>query len=246
MSLVAVQSPDEVNQQEEDKATRRAALDAAQSSPVITGLAAHVTRRWESARSYKETNIVPRLEECHRRRSGKYSTQKLQEIREFGGSEVWMNLTNVKARAIESWLRDILVCEEKPWGVEPTPIADMPPDIKQSVLGKLQQDTLALYQQFQGQVPPDMIQERARRMYEDAMVVLQEEAEARARNMEQKIEDQLTDGGWDSALYEFLYDMATYPVATLKAPVMHVRKKLSWGAGRRRADDTRCLFRCSA
>ena len=63
-----------------------------------------------------------------RQRNGEYEADKLNAIRKQGGSEVYMMLTEVKCRAAESWLRDILLDSgTPPWDLQPTPIPDLSP-----------------------------------------------------------------------------------------------------------------------
>ena len=63
-----------------------------------------------------------------RQRNGEYEATKLQQIRTQGGSEIFMMITEVKCRAAESWLRDILLDNgSTPWDLQPTPIPDLSP-----------------------------------------------------------------------------------------------------------------------
>jgi len=108
--------------------------DSMQNQPVIQGLAAHVRTRWDSARTAKRT-LEDRMLQCLRQRNGEYDPEKLQEIREQGGSDIYINLTSVKCRAATSWLRDTLLGSgsDKPWAIAGTPNPDMPPEIMQEL-----------------------------------------------------------------------------------------------------------------
>ena len=79
-----------------------------QNQPVIQGLAAHVRERWDSARIAKR-KLEERMLQCLRQRNGEYDPEKLAEINEQGGSDIFVNLTSVKCRAATSWLRDTLM-----------------------------------------------------------------------------------------------------------------------------------------
>lgn len=224
MSLIRVESADDV------LAKRKADFEKEQASPLIQGLASEVQKRWEKAYRHKEScGIKDTLKACHRQRKGEYDPQKLAMIREAGGAEVFMNLTNVKCRAIESWIKDIMhPAQDRAWDIRPTPIADMPPQYTRSIHEQVAKEVQVIQQKYGQQVPPDVILERVRSLYEYGMGLVQEEAKARARNMEKKIDDQLHDGGWSKALNDFIYDITTYPSAILKAPVIRRRKVLAW------------------
>jgi len=55
------------------------------------------------------------------------------------------------------------------------------------------------------------------------------EANKRVERMEQKMEDQLIEGGIIKALHEFTDDIATYPFAVLKGPAPRKRKAIKYG-----------------
>ena len=82
--------------------------DVTQNTPVIQGLASHVRSRWDSSRTAKR-DLEERMLQCLRQRNGEYDPDKLQEITEQGGSDIYINLTSVKCRAATSWLRDTLL-----------------------------------------------------------------------------------------------------------------------------------------
>jgi hypothetical protein len=115
------------------EAESRKRSDAMQNQPVIQGLAAHVRTRWDSSRTAKRT-LEDRMLQCLRQRNGEYDPDKLQEIKEQGGSDIYINLTSVKCRAATSWLRDTLLGSgsDKPWAIAATPNPDMPPEIMQT------------------------------------------------------------------------------------------------------------------
>ena len=204
-----------------------------QAKPVIQGLAAHVKKRWESAREAKRT-VEERMLQGLRQRNGQYDPEIEAEIRKQGGSDIYVNLTSVKCRAATSWLRDTLLGTgtDKPWGLEPTPEATLPPDVVQALQAKMAQQLMMVVEA--GGVPPDQEQLRqlALQMKDAAMREMQEEASNRVDRMERKMEDQLVEGGWIKALNEFLDDIVTFPFAVLKGPVKRKRKTLKWANGR--------------
>ena len=94
-------------------------LAARQNDSVILGLAAHLRSCWDAARQAKKPieNIMLR---ALRQRNGEYEADKLRQIHEQGGSDIYMMITEVKCRAAESWLRDILLdTGTPPWDIHP-------------------------------------------------------------------------------------------------------------------------------
>ena len=223
IALIPVMSASEL------EAQTKARSDALQVQPVIQGLAAHVRTRWESARIAKR-KLEERMLQCLRQRNGEYDPDKLQEIRDQGGSDIFINLTSVKCRAATSWLRDTLLGSgaDKPWSLEATPVPEMPPEIMQALRDKLTQEVMASFAQTG--VMPDQVQirEMATAMKDQAERLVKEQAEERVNRMERKMEDQLAEGGWTKAFNEFLDDIVTFPYAVLKGPIKRRRRTLRW------------------
>lgn len=213
----------------EAEAKRRS--EEQQQQPVIQGLAAHVQKRWASAKDGKR-ELEDRMLMCLRQRAGEYEPDKLSDIQRQGGSEIYIMLTSVKCRAATSWLKDSLLGTgaDKPWAIDPTPIPDLPDD----VVAQLQQQIMAEVQALaaQGMAPsPEQVQDAAAQMRDRAMRMLKEEATTRVERMERKMEDQLAEGGFARALNEFIDDVVTFPFAALKGPVKRKRKVLKWVNG---------------
>ena len=211
------------------EAESRKRSDAMQNQPVIQGLAAHVRTRWDSSRTAKRT-LEDRMLQCLRQRNGEYDPDKLQEIKEQGGSDIYINLTSVKCRAATSWLRDTLLGSgsDKPWAIAATPNPDMPPEIMQELQARLANE-LAIHLQQGGMQPsPSELRTMAVQMKDEAEREMREMSADRIARMERKMEDQLHEGGWHKAFNEFLDDIVTFPYAVLKGPIKRKRKTLKW------------------
>ena len=206
--------------------------DAMQNTPVIQGLASHVRTRWDSSRIAKR-DLEERMLECLRQRNGEYDPDKLQEIKEQGGSDIYINLTSVKCRAATSWLRDTLLGTgmDKPWAITGTPNPTMPPEILQELQARLANE-LMIHMQQGGQQPSESeLRTMAVTMKDEAEREMREESEARIDRMSRKMEDQLQEGGWHKAFNEFLDDIVTFPYAVIKGPIKRRRKTLKWENG---------------
>lgn len=197
---------------------------------IESSISGHIRKCWEHAKQAKDP-IEKRLLDCLRRVKGEYTQEKLRAIQEEGGSEIYMMLTQTKVRAAESWIRDILIpVGEQPWGLDPTPIADVPPEYKMGLMQQVYQ--AAEQMQAQGeQVPQEEIQRMLKEAEENLKKQAQAMAEKAAERMELLIEDQLAEGEWTQALEQFIADFAMYPAAIMKGPVLRSRKVLAWGQG---------------
>ena len=210
----------------------KAASDTQQNQDLIQGLAAHCRKRWEVVRT-SQRSVQDRMLDNIRRRRLEYTPEKLAEIKRQGGSEIYMGIASTKCRAATSWLRDSLLGTgaDKPWSLDATPIPDLPPEV---LAGLEQALTEQLFQQYQMGAPvPDenTLRQMATEMKDTASRQLKEMAEQRMDRMETLMEDQLLEGGFSQALSEFLDDLATFPYAVLKGPVVRRRKTMQWQNG---------------
>ena len=204
-----------------------------QQAPLIVGLSSHVRKRWEVMRDHKKQDIEERLTKTARARNMEYSAAKMAEIKAQGGSEIFMGIVSTKCRTATAWLRDTLLGTggDKPWSISATPVPDVPPDIITKLQGIMQQNLMQFYAQGGDAVDPTNLKQLASGMKDTAMREMKHEAEKRVDRMEKKMEDQLIEGGFIKALFEFTNDIATYPFATLKGPVPRKRKVLEWAEG---------------
>lgn len=194
---------------------------------VSSNLAAHVRRCWNAARLAKEP-IERRMLQALRQRQGKYDHDRLAEIREQGGSEIFMQVTQVKVRAAKSWIREILFPPgDKAWGIEPTPMAELPRAIHQAIeqeAGQRAQQAIMMGMY----VDVREIQERIEQVKEVVKQRVQGDAKLRAERMERYIEDICAEGKWRQELEDFLDDFITHPAAVFKGPTTVMRKQLEW------------------
>ena len=206
------------------------AKQAAQASmqPVVQGLAHHVRQCWSLAKTAK-LDVERRMLRAVRSRRGEYDPDKLAQIREEGGSEIYMMLFSTKARQAQALLRDVMIGSgtEKPWSLRPT----SKPEIDPATANQVAQEVLnAVAQAEMSGMPLQM--EDVRQMLRDARVAIelriQTEARDKCEAMESAMEDEHQEGGFHEALDQFLDDVTTFPTAVLKGPVMRRKPKLSW------------------
>ena len=177
-----------------------------------------------------------------RARRGVYSAAQQAQMQEVlgGMNMVWAPLTEVKCRAASAWIREILLpAGEQPWGVAPTPIADLPMPIKKGIVGKAINRRAADHaadgagrrrRDGTGRVPCAR-QRTGREAARRAEKEVAKAAERRAKRMERQIADRLAQGNYEKAMDAFIEDFVTYPAAILKGPVYARHKTLEWGEG---------------
>lgn len=204
-----------------------------QNSPMVQGLAAHTRHRWEVMRDHFRDELEDRLTSCVRARNMEYEPAKLAEIQNQGGSEIFMGIVSAKCRTATAWLRDTLLGQgtDKPWSLTSTPIPEVPPDVAMAMQNIMRQNLMQYYAEGGEQPSPEELRQLASGMKDTAMRAMKFEAEKRIERMEAKLEDQMVEGGWTKALFEFTNDIATFPYAIMKGPIPRKRKTMKYVEG---------------
>ena len=226
LTFLRVVSNADLARQEREAAER--ALAERQSQAVILGLTGYLRACWDVAQMAKKP-IEQEMLRALRQRNGEYEADKLKAIRDQGGSDIYMMITEVKCRAAESWLRDILLDSgSPPWDLQPTPIPDLSKKQEQEVQGQFAQQVLQLVEQT-GQAPDMAAMREMREMVaQDYRFAILREAQARADKMKIKIQDQFAQGGWAEAFNDFITDLVTFSAAFVKGPVVRRQRALGW------------------
>jgi hypothetical protein len=180
-------------------------------------IARHIRKVWEVNRNAK-LRVEEGLLEDLRAKNGEYHPQKLQDIRQMGGSELYMMITATKQRAAASWIKDIALPEdEKSWGISATPIPELPEWAEEAVLQRTQD--------------MDGGEQEVLDLREVLRIELDAQAEASAHNMEKKIEDQMIDAKWGKIISQLIDDFTTFSACCMKGPMLKKRTKLAWKQG---------------
>jgi hypothetical protein len=193
-----------------------------------TNLEAYASKCWNQARTAK-TQITERLLKCERQRRGEYDPDKMTEIRQTGGSDIYMMLTDVKCRAAESWIRDVMLGQqERVFELQPSKEPMLPVEMKSAIVDLVKQEAMEFIAQGE-QLHPESFRARMEEVHETIMHRLKQEAQDAARRMGDKIQDQLNEGKFYEELKNFITDFVTFPTAIIKGPVVKRRKGLQWG-----------------
>jgi hypothetical protein len=195
---------------------------------VESALAGHIRHSWTQNKLAKY-KIERRMLNCLRARRGEYSQDALAQIQANGGTNiVWADLTETKCRGASAWIREIVLpAGERPWGIQPTPIPDLPRGLKETIVAKsIDQAKQAMLQMQQeaGQVMEksqfrDTVAKLGTQLREQAERELKKASEKRAKAMEERIADNLAQGSWEEAADGFVEDFVTFPAAVIKGPV---------------------------
>jgi hypothetical protein len=207
----------------------------------VPELVGHVRLAWQRNKTAKEA-IDRKLLACLRARRRVYSPAEVQQMAASGSGMnlVFTDLTETKCRAGSAWVREILLpVGEQPWGVDPTPLPDLPRPVKEQVvqkaLKKAQQVMLQAQEAGGGVMPTEEFRQLAADLGEkfrtEAEVEFRKAAKSRAKRMEKVIADRLAQGNYTQAMDSFIEDFVTYPAAILKGPTYKRHKVLAWGEG---------------
>lgn len=213
-------------------AAAKAKAQARQGEPEITHLVGYIKERWEKALLHKRLVAEPRMFKALRQRQGEYDPDKLSQIKQQGGSEVYMTLTGNKCRSASSWIKDVYMGKsgDRPWSADAEAIVELPPDVQTQVT----QGVAAFVRRAieNGYKPaPEETYALAQMVKTHTLNSLREDAQVRAERMADKMEAQLAEGGWSAALADFVDDLVTFDVACMKGPIVRRKRKLTWEPG---------------
>ena len=190
-------------------------------------LAALVLTRFYDAQRVRTTtrlgdkSLDQVLRECWEQYHG-VSDCNTAELVAATGVDIKLNLTQLKAGALQAWMRDILLGSfDFPWTVSASPIPSLSKTAKERVLYALK---VELFQKgYNGDIP-----ELAKTLKAHQMTMEQERAATAARAMEDLLHDQAVEGRWRNTFMAFLQDFSIYPYAVLHGPLFTSRPEFVW------------------
>lgn len=238
--VLRIVSPAQLAAQEQ--ATADAAVQKADDT-FSTRLAGHIRGRFELFRNHRtsdrgwEDRLIAALQAFN----GEYPPEKLQQIRQFKGSEVYARLIGVKCRGATSLLRDVYLTSERPWVLEPTPSPDMPEDIYDSIEGLIVAEALKLKSMGQ-EMDIKAIGDRVVQLRMAAFRAAQKSAREATAHAEDVLDDILVEGGFYDAFAEFVVDLPMFPYAVIKGPVVRIVPDMHWQDGQPQISDRPKMF----
>ena len=230
--FLRVVSNAELEEREAEEGRLQVEAEDQEFDTVFTDQLAHHIRKlyWDFRKHRIRQSINNRMLEAQRAYNGEYNPQKLAEIKQFGGSDVYARLTAIKCRGASAMLRDVYLSGERPWEIEPTPVPTIPADILAQVDMLVSTEVQNLLQN--GQEPePQVVAERRKQLMKAARTAAEKEARHRAKDATKLMEDKLVEGGFYRALADFLIDLPIFPFAVIKGPVVQMDRDVVWGNG---------------
>ena len=195
-----------------------------------TGLAGYIRTCFDAAKQNRiNLGIDETMLEALRAMRGEYDTSTQREIAEFGGSQVYARITSAKVRGTSALLREIYTATDRPWALSPTPEPALAgPTVTQATNAVLQAE-VAEVSATTGQPPTE--EQVAQRLVQIREMIQQQRkklADNALRTREMVIDDFLVEGNFYTALWDILGDIATFPFACLKGPVIRNKNVLKW------------------
>lgn len=230
--VLQVIPPAALEQQLQEQATAKAQANQSAVQD-ITPLAGYIKGQFEIFRNHRNTvaGWSERMLNALRTFNGQYDPTKTQEIKKFGGSQIYARITAQKCRAASSLLRDIYLSQDRPWAVRPPADPEPAEEVVQTI-DKLMQTEAHQVAQTIGKPPTRTeLDERRRALMESARDAAKKKAGEQSRLSEDKIEGILRDGGFYHALAEFLVDLPIFQFACIKGPVVKVIPTVTWPKG---------------
>jgi hypothetical protein len=213
----------------------------------FTGLAGYIRTQFDMMVRHRNTQAgwSDRLLACSRTLMGIYDPVKLQEIKKFGGSEVYARLTAAKCRGATSLLRDVYLGAERPWALTPPADPAIPKEVMDAIEKLVETEVQSAEMgapavpdptgatpgtpAMPGQTPPvDQIQQRVFQLMSAARDAAKVHAKEQTRIAEDKIDEILVQGNFYGALAEFLTVLPAFPFAVMKGPTVRMTMDVKW------------------
>lgn len=219
-----------------------AAQDAASTDTDFSNLAGFIRGEFDKFKRHRNNAAAgwsDRLLNALRVFNGQYDANKLNEIRRFGGAEVYARVIAMKCRGASSLLRDVYLSPDRPWGLDPSDDPAIPENIMQSIKQLVQSEATSMGQMGAAAAPgappiaPDInaIRDRTAQLVEAARQAAKKKAVIQAHISEDKLDQILKDGGFYKALAEFIADLPLFPFAVMKGPVVRIVPAVTWKNG---------------
>lgn len=141
-----------------DAARAQMASQTDRAAVPASALAGYITDQYIMMRRHRDTQDrgwSERLLRALRAFDGVYEADVAAQIKKFGGSSVYSRIIAMKCRGTSSLLRDVYLGSDRPWGIEPNPDPDIPPEVQaaldQQMTATIQQQVKAHFDAIHAQ-----------------------------------------------------------------------------------------------
>lgn len=196
-------------------------------------IAGYIRACFEEARNHRNTHGVDeRMLQSLRAMRGQYPDAILNDIKQFGGSQVYARITATKVRGVAALLREIYTASDRPWMLDSSPSPEVPGDSIDTTVMQVLEAEIAELQAMGGTATEEQLYARKTALRQQLTEAQRKSAQDEAKSRENVLDDILVEGGFYNALWEFLLDLATFPFAIIKGPVVRMRQRLVWKDGK--------------
>lgn len=230
-SVLRVVGPSQLEAADKARAEEIAAAEAAAADDgVMSSIAGYVRKEFDQMKRHRSNTLSgwsDRLLNALRVFNGQYDAAKLNEIRQFGGSEIYARIVAMKCRGASSLLRDVYLSPDRPWGLDPADDPKIPDEIMASIKELVNTEIGGLA--AAGQQPDiDQIRDRTQQLVGAARQAAKKKVSVQARAAEDKLDEILKTGSFYKALAEFISDLPLFPFACIKGPVVRIVPTVTW------------------
>jgi molybdopterin converting factor small subunit len=196
----------------------------------VSRLSSHLKRLWDRAvHNRMLSGVDDELTESLLTNEGQYSETQKAILAKQDEPLVFEPITGDICSNAVSWIEDMLnLPEGNIYSLDATPLPDMPDNVVEMIIQKVMQKVQAHIQQTGIAPQPDEIFEMAQQLRMAVEQQVKVEADERADAMNKLISDQFIEGGFWEALLTVVNDMAIFPTAWLKGPVIYRDEELEW------------------
>jgi hypothetical protein len=186
-------------------------------------LSAHVKACYDIAKNHRQSIGID--DRIRRNKEIAIGEQHKNEIETYTrlGVNVSLNIVGSIIRSFEATMRDIYVgTNDVPWVLEPTPIPELSAKSRAEVIQAVQQ---IMASAAQGQT---LSKDSIRDIEKTAKRLQRQKAEIASKAMSELIKDQFLEGGFPNAFDALKHDIAIYPNAYLRGPVLEEKRQRVW------------------
>lgn len=227
-----------ISNEELDRIEEESILASRDKEPsfIKSDLATYVRKVFDANKRAK-ADIEVKLLDILRQIKGEYTPEKLSAIKELGGSEDFIKLTQHKVRDCEAWIIDTMnPYGDDTWDIEPTPIASLPESVMSIIRSKvrsrllMQARTQSMSQgtPFNPAAMMPQMEELEEKIAKQVKKRAQEIAKQKATAMKTKIKDQLAEGKWELAFKACVNDLSRLKSCIFKGPIFKKVPSLKW------------------
>lgn len=195
----------------------------------LNDLATHVMQAFSRAKQHRDgLGVTDSITDSLRRFRGKYDCE---DKTKFDGISVYRGLTGMLVRSAYSWLKDAYFnAQDRPWTIQPTPEPELPEALQEELNMIIE---AKLQEQLNGAgLVSSQSQSMIKELRNTASSMAMDFAMESTKGMSTLIEDQLTEAGFHNILSEFLLNVAIFPYAILKGPVIRMETVPVWKNGK--------------